>query len=160
MPKIKLMEAKTNEGLPAADGYLIQYKFKNGFKDFRLGDCMFAKDLASLGQIVKSREDLTSYAFLIEEEGKKVSKELMAVADSLIKQGYDAVLSDDGESYDVYLARNVKVWPLTDGKPVPAGSSYYIMLDGKVLTPAEFNKVKNDVIEKTKAMLPKTASLF
>lgn len=30
--------------LPEADGYLVQYKFKNGFKDFRLGDCMFAKE--------------------------------------------------------------------------------------------------------------------
>lgn len=139
MAKIKL--SQKNEASQNADGYLVQYKFKNGFKDFRIGDCMFVKDLQSLGTLVKSKDDLTSAAFVIEERNRSRTREILqAISD----MGYDHATQPWGET--VYLAKSIKAWALQDGTQVPSGVSYYISPDGTVMAKAEYSAYLDRVI--------------
>lgn len=152
---IKMIHKNEAATLENADGYLVQYKFKNGFRDFRLSDCMFVKDLAALDSLVKTADDLSTFAFDFPfPKGKP------EVADKAVKylkdKGYDVVPSNTYTNYhDVYLARCVKVWPMENGKPLPAGISIYITPDHKHLTSREYEELRNQVREETLKLLPK-----
>lgn len=152
---IKMIHKNEAATLENADGYLVQYKFKNGFRDFRLSDCMFVKDLATLDSLVKTADDLNTYAFDFPfPKGKP------EVADKAVKylkdKGYDVVPSNTYSNYyDVYLTRCVKVWPMENGKPLPAGVSIYITPDHKHLSSREYEELRNQVREETLKLLPK-----
>jgi len=139
--------------LPEADGYLVQYKFKNGFKDFRLGDCMFAKDLNSLDALAKTADDMTALAFYFTAPEKTPEATIKKATKFLLGKGCDVVpyKNHPGE-YNVYAARDVKVWPLKDGEPVPAGISFNITMDHQHLTSKEYNAyvhaIKDDFYKK------------
>lgn len=152
---IKMIHKNEAATLENADGYLVQHKFKNGFRDFRIGDCMFAKDLASLDSLVKSADDLNTYAFYF-----RIPKNKPKDADKAVKylkdKGYNVVRSEDyADAFDVYLTRCVKVWPMENGKPLPAGVSIYITPDHKHLTSREYEELRNQVREETLKLLPK-----
>jgi len=152
---IRMIHKNEAATLENADGYLVQYKFKNGFRDFRLSDCMFVKDLATLDSLVKTADDLSTYAFDFPfPKGKP------EVADKAVKylkdKGYDVVPSNTYSNYyDVYLTRCVKVWPMENEKPLPAGVSIYITPDHKHLSSREYEELRNQVREETLKLLPK-----
>ena len=152
---IKMIHKNEAATLENADGYLVQYKFKNGFREFRLRYCMFVKHLATLDSLVKTADDLNTYAFDFPfPKGKP------EVADKAVKylkdKGYDVVPSNTYSNYyDVYLTRCVKVWPMENGKPLPAGVSIYITPDHKHLSSREYEELRNQVREETLKLLPK-----
>lgn len=152
---IKMIHKNEAATLENADGYLVQYKFKNGFRDFRLSDCMFVKDLATLDSLVKTADDLSTYAFDFPfPKGKP------EVADKAVKylkdKGYDVVPSNTYSNYyDAYLTRCVKVWPMENGKPLPAGVSIYITPDHKHLNSREYEELREQVRDETQKLLPK-----
>lgn len=152
---IKMIHKNEAATLENEDGYLVQYKFKNGFRDFRLSDCMFVKDLATLDSLVKTADDLSTYAFDFPfPKGKP------EVADKAVKYlkdaGYDVVPSNTYSNYyDVYLTRCVKVWPMENGKPLPAGVSIYITPGHKHLNSREYEELREQVRDETQKLLPK-----
>lgn len=154
---IKMIHKNEAATLENADGYLVQHKFKNGFHDFRIGDCMFVKDITTLDSLVKTADDLNTFSFDFPfPKGKP------EVADKAVKylkdKGYDVVTNyhnADTNYHNVYLTRCVKVWPMENGKPLPAGISIYITPDHKHLTSREFEELRNQVREETLKLLPK-----
>lgn len=149
---IRMIHKNEDATIDDADGYLVQHEFKNGFRDFRLSDCMFIKDIASLDSLVKSADDLNTRAFDIPFPKGKPEDASKAVK-YLKDKGYDVVPSNTRTNY-VYLARCVKVWPMVSGKPLPAGTSIYITPDHKHLTPREYEKLRKQVHEETLKLLP------
>lgn len=137
MAKIKL--SQKNEETLGADGYLVQYKFKNDFKDFRIGDCMFVKDLQSLGSLTRSTDDLDAPAFVFPN-----SKKFGEIRQAILSMGYDCVKQMWGPT--AYLAKSIKVWALHDGAPLKAGVTYYILRDGTVATKAEYITYTNQIL--------------
>lgn len=152
---IKMIHKNEAATLENADGYLVQYKFKNGFRDFRLSDCMFVKNLATLDSLVKTADDLSTYAF--DFPFPKGKPEVAGKAVKYLKDaGYDVAPSNTYSNYyDVYLTRCVKVWPMENEKPLPAGVSIYIAPDHKHLSSREYEELRNQVREETLKLLPK-----
>lgn len=151
---IKMVHKNEAATLENADGYLVQYKFKNSYRDFRISDCMFAKDLATLDSLVKSADDLDTFAFDFSTESKPKD------ADKAIKylkgKGYYVTPYETlPDTFDVYLVRGIKVWPMENGKPLPAGISIYITPDHKYLTSREYEELRKQVREETLKLLPK-----
>lgn len=155
MAKIKL--SQKNEETRGADGYLVQYKFKNDFKDFRIGDCMFVRDLQSLGSLVRSADDLDAPAFTFPSGNPKKFAE---IHQAILSMGYDCVRQTWGPT--AYLAKSIKVWALHDGEPLKAGVSYYILRDGAVATKAEYIAYTRQIIAEIEKKLGYTidAELF
>ena len=153
---IKLIRKNEAATIENADGYLVQYKFKNGFRDFRISDCMFVKDLATLDSHVKSADDLSAFAFNFAIPERK-PKDADKAIEYLKGKGYDVVRDKVYANYfDVYLARGIKVWPLENGKPLPTGIPIYITPDHKHLTSREYEKLRRQVREETLKLLPKS----
>jgi hypothetical protein len=152
---IKMVHKNEAATLENADGYLVQYKFKNDFRDFRISDSMFVKDLATLDSLVKSADDLSTFAFnfsIPESTSKDADKAIKYLKD----KGYDVVPNKIlPNTFDVYLARGIKVWPMENGKPLPAGISIYITPDHKHLTSREYEELRKQVREETLKLRPK-----
>lgn len=152
---IKMVYKNEGATIENADGYLVQFQFKNGFRDFRISDSMFARDLTTLDSLVKSADDLSTFAFDFSiPEGKP------EVADRAVKyledKGYAVVRRKTyPNTLNVYLARLTKVWPMENGKPLPAGISIYITPDHKHLTSREYAELCKQVREETLKLLPK-----
>lgn len=156
---IKMIHKNEGATIENADGYLVQYKFKNGFRDFRLSDCMFVKDLATLDSLVKTADDLNTFAFdfaIPESKPKDAGKAIKY----LKGKGYDVVRSKSYSNYfNVYLTRGIKAWPMENGKALPAGVSIYITPDHKHLTLREYEELRKQVREETLKLLPKRADI-
>jgi hypothetical protein len=156
---IKMIHKNEAATLENADGYLVQYKFKDGYRDFRIGDCMFVKDLATLDSLVKSADDLITFSFNF-----SIPKSQPNDADKAIEylkgKGYDVIRRKISDIFfDVYLARGIKVWPMENGKPLPTGIPIYITPDHKHLTLREYEKLLQQVREETQKLLPKSADI-
>ena len=129
--------------IPEADGYLVQHKFKNSFKDFRIGDCMFAKDLSTLDALVKSTDDMTALAFYFVVPKKTPEATVKKALKFLSSKGCDVVVdSNHSDEYNVYAARDVKIWPLKDGEPIPAGISLNLTMDHQRLNSKEYDEYR------------------
>lgn len=149
--KIKVHESKNEASVPSADGYLVQYKFKNGFKDFRISDCAFAKDLASVSSLVRSKSDgrFTFVRFWVDSSGKAARAQLeQAVKIFQGNPDFTVERNKGTGEYWVYFTYDVKVWPLVDGQELSKAIPLYVTPKGEVLSAQEYKDLKYDWVDK------------
>lgn len=136
--KIKVSEAKVHEAgsIPSADGYLVQHRFKNSFKDFQMSKCVFVKDLSELSAMFEPKEGLRGpAAFRIEDDGKrkgslKKAIEFIEANNFEVEHGYEHIF--------VRMAYTIKIWPMIDKQPPAKAFSVYVTPEGKMLTMQEY----------------------
>lgn len=125
-----------NEALKPADCYLVQYRFKNSFRDFRISDCTAVKNVADIPALIEAElERVVSFSCTGE-----VPDEVDDVADK-----FGMEIREDADYPGIYIAyipvKECKVWPLTYGQPLSAATPC-IFVDDKLLSGKELSNLK------------------
>lgn len=145
---IRVREAKKSEtAVPGADGYLVQYKFKNGFKDFRISDCVFTRDLAGVGSLVKSKSDGRFTFILIGvRNGTRGARAQLEKAVKIFQSNPDFTVKYNKSNNEctVYFAWDAKVWPLVDGQELSKAIPVHVTPSGEVLSTQEYKALRNE----------------
>lgn len=114
--------------------YLVQTNFKNGYRDFRIGDCAFYEDF----QTAKPKAYMGQKSYWIQKDSEdfEVLDEFRELGQA---HNLDIKIEDEyPDSVEVVVyAGEIKTWPLADGQPLGKPATY-LYFDGSWHTKEEF----------------------